>query len=65
VAEALDERGIPFLFLSGYGNEAIPADRSGWKVCAKPFTAEELTAMLSSVLDGAVAPAAETQFGGM
>lgn len=54
VAEALTERNIPFLFLSGYGDEAIPRDRVSWKVCPKPFRANELMQMLSSVLTSAV-----------
>lgn len=52
VAEALAERRIPFLFLSGYGEEAIPPGHSGWKVCAKPFRADHLAEMLSAVVTG-------------
>jgi CheY-like chemotaxis protein len=47
VAEVLTERHIPFLFLSGYGEEAIPPGRSGWKVCTKPFKGNDLVRMLS------------------
>jgi len=54
VAEVLAERGIPFLFLSGYGEEAIPPDHPGWKVCAKPFKSEMLVRMLCSLLAPAV-----------
>jgi len=50
VAELLTERRIPFLFLSGYGDEAIPADRREWTVCAKPFKGADLAAMLSAAL---------------
>ena len=50
VAEALAERHIPFLFLSGYGEEAIPPDHMDWKVCAKPFRGAELAGMLCAVL---------------
>ena len=50
VAELLAERRIPFLFLSGYGDEAIPAGNSSWRVCAKPFTQAELGKIMSSVL---------------
>ena len=46
VAEILDARKIPFLFLSGYGRTAIPSGRPHWKVCTKPFHREELVAML-------------------
>ncbi|HEX3574905.1 MAG TPA: response regulator [Rhodopila sp.] len=54
VAEVLAERHIPFLFLSGYGEEAIPPGRTTWKVCAKPFKGNELMDMLSSALSSAV-----------
>jgi CheY-like chemotaxis protein len=54
VAEVLTERHIPFLFLSGYGEEAIPPGRTNWKVCAKPFKGNELVDMLSSALSSAV-----------
>jgi CheY-like chemotaxis protein len=50
VAELLSERRIPFLFLSGYGDEAIPPDRAEWKVCAKPFKGDDLMKMLSETL---------------
>jgi CheY-like chemotaxis protein len=48
VAEALEARGVPFLFLSGYGDEAVPAGRPGWRVCSKPF---QLHALLETMLD--------------
>jgi CheY-like chemotaxis protein len=47
VAELLAERHIPFLFLSGYGEEAIPPGHSDWKVCTKPFRSNDLIKMLS------------------
>jgi DNA-binding response OmpR family regulator len=50
VAEVLSKRHIPFLFLSGYGDEAIPPGRTDWKVCGKPFKSEVLVQMLSSLL---------------
>jgi DNA-binding response OmpR family regulator len=50
VAEALAERHIPFLFLSGYGEDAIPPGHADWKVCAKPFRGPELAGMLSAAL---------------
>jgi CheY-like chemotaxis protein len=54
VAELLTQRHIPFLFLSGYGDEAIPPGRTDWKVCAKPFKGNELAEMLSAVFVSAV-----------
>jgi two-component SAPR family response regulator len=46
VAEILESRRIPFLLLSGYGPDAVPADHPEWPVCAKPFRPEMLIAML-------------------
>lgn len=50
VAERLGERDIPFLFVSGYGDDAISEGYVGWKVCAKPFRAKELARMMASLL---------------
>ena len=47
VAYALEERGIPFLFVTGYGNLALPQDRPDWEACAKPFHTEQLIARLA------------------
>lgn len=51
VAEVLTERQIPFLFLSGYGDEAVPADHCEWRVCSKPFRAADLANMMSAALE--------------
>ncbi len=42
VAAALDRRKIPFLFVSGYGEENLPRDFSGRPILAKPFSSEQL-----------------------
>lgn len=47
-AEALAERGIPFLLLSGYGREAVPLNHPEWEACSKPFKALDLTARLGA-----------------
>jgi CheY-like chemotaxis protein len=54
VAELLAERHIPFLLLSGYGDGAIPPGHGDWKVCAKPFRAKDLVAMMQAELAAAV-----------
>jgi DNA-binding response OmpR family regulator len=56
VANALAERHIPFLFVSGYEEDVIPPGRSDWKVCTKPFRGDDLAAMLSAVLAGTNSP---------
>jgi two-component SAPR family response regulator len=52
VAEVLDARQIPFVFLSGYGQQAVPADRPDWRMCAKPFRPQDLTEMLARQVKG-------------
>jgi two-component SAPR family response regulator len=55
VAYALEERHVPFLFVTGYGESAIPPDRRNWKICMKPFRLEDLTAMIQGLLQTATA----------
>ena len=50
VADVLDARRIPFLFVSGYGQSAIPANRPGWSACPKPFQSAKLISMLLTQL---------------
>lgn len=51
VAHALEERGIPFLFVTGYGQAVLPPDRPHWTACTKPFQPEHLTERLAQVMD--------------
>lgn len=46
VAEVLQQRRIPFVFLSGYGQNAVPREHPEWKVCSKPFRPMDLVTML-------------------
>ena len=50
VAETLEKRNIPFLFLTGYGDSAIPVDRPHWIACQKPFRTEKLINMLTQCI---------------
>ena len=52
VAFALERRGIPFLFVTGYGEKVLPGDRPGWKACAKPFVVAQLKRHLAAALEG-------------
>jgi DNA-binding response OmpR family regulator len=52
-AEKLAARGIPFLLLTGYGTDAIPADRPHWQAVSKPFIVDELVARLAAQVDDA------------
>ena len=42
VAEALEERRIPFAFLTGYGAHGVPARYAHARVMQKPFTEDDL-----------------------
>ncbi len=46
VAEVLAGRGVPFVFLSGYGQSAVPREHPDWQVCSKPFRPIDLVTML-------------------
>jgi DNA-binding response OmpR family regulator len=46
IAEALEERGVPFIFASGYGAGGVDARWAGRPVLQKPFSAKELHAAL-------------------
>lgn len=48
VADALSARGIPFVFLTGYGRETLPAHYANGRMLSKPF---EATALLAAVED--------------
>ncbi len=50
VAESLERRRIPFLFVSGYGEDALLDGHPGWKVCAKPFHGKDLARMAAALL---------------
>jgi DNA-binding response OmpR family regulator len=50
VAEALEARGVPFLFLTGYGEAGLPPGRKDWVACSKPFHAAKLTELLAESL---------------
>ena len=51
VAHVLEERGIPFLFVTGYGQAALPRDRPHWRACAKPFQPHHLTESLARMMN--------------
>lgn len=42
IAELLDQRGIPFILLSGYGDGDVPAGREHWPTAGKPFAIHAL-----------------------
>ena len=50
VAEILRTRNIPFLFVTGYGNRALPPEMELVPVLAKPFTCADLARLISKGL---------------
>jgi len=42
VAALLDERHMPFCFLTGFGKGAVPVEYAARPVIAKPFKAQQL-----------------------
>ena len=52
VADALVERGIPFVFASGYGADALTRRHATAPVLAKPFRKEALEEALMTALGG-------------
>lgn len=51
VAEILGNRGIPYVFSSGYGDWALPEAYRGRHRLTKPFTSNELEAMVRKLCD--------------
>jgi CheY-like chemotaxis protein len=50
VASALKQRDIPFVFATGYGAGGLPAEWRGRPTLQKPFTAGDVTAVLTKTL---------------
>ena len=52
VADVLAGRGIPFVFVSGYGDQGIEPPHQGRPVVQKPFVPEALGEALAACLNG-------------
>jgi CheY-like chemotaxis protein len=50
VAEALEARGVPFIFATGYGESGLPERYRGCPVLQKPFMPAELERVLAATL---------------
>lgn len=55
IAEVLAQRGIPFMFASGYGRTGLPPERLEAVVIQKPFDVPTLSAALDQLLGGELA----------
>lgn len=52
VAKALRERGVPFLFATGYGEGALPEEFGGERTMQKPYLPHVLRSQLVALLNG-------------
>ncbi|KGS12189.1 response regulator [Pseudomonas tremae] len=52
IATVIADRGIPFMFCSGYGRLGIPEAWLDRQCVTKPFSAEQLDNALTSLLQG-------------
>jgi CheY-like chemotaxis protein len=50
VADALAKRGVPFVFLTGYGSEMLPPAHRGQRCLTKPCDEDDLLRALREVL---------------
>jgi CheY-like chemotaxis protein len=50
VAKILRERGVPFMFSTGYGTSGLPSEFSGCPVLGKPFSPKALEETLARAL---------------
>ena len=53
VADILAQRGLPFVFVTGYGEGSLPAKYSSRPALQKPFQTEQLRATLAGLLAAA------------
>jgi CheY-like chemotaxis protein len=50
VADILAKRGLPFVFVTGYGEQGLPERYRGRPALQKPFQTEQLKAALAALL---------------
>ena len=50
IAAALTRRAIPFVFVTGYGRDTLPAMFSGTPVLEKPFFSEQLLELVGRLV---------------
>jgi len=53
VADILKERGLPFVFVTGYGERSLPEPYRDRPALVKPFQADQLSAALGGMLASA------------
>ena len=50
IADVLVKRGLPFVFVTGYGQASLPDTYRDYAALQKPFKADQLKTMLSTLL---------------
>jgi DNA-binding response OmpR family regulator len=50
VAAALSRRNVPFILISGYGEDAAPPDHRDWPYQSKPFRCADLLSRMRELL---------------
>ena len=50
VADILAKRGLPFVFVTGYGERSLPEPYRGRPALQKPFQAEQLKTTLAGLM---------------
>jgi len=50
VADILVKRGLPFVFVTGYGERSLPEAYRRWPALQKPFQAEQLKTTLAGLI---------------
>jgi CheY-like chemotaxis protein len=59
IADVLVERGIPFLFATGYGTAGLTGALQAVQVLTKPYRSEQLEDALVEALASAIRPSAD------
>jgi len=49
IADALQDRGVPFVFASGYDARSLPDKHNTRQVLSKPFTLKDLKSKLAAI----------------
>ena len=57
LAALLRERGVPFLFASGYGEAGVPREYGDCMVLQKPYSVAEFNSALQTLLRDSPTPA--------
>ena len=54
VAEVLQDRGISFIFATGYGAQGMRSDYLGWPMLTKPFSLANLASVVAQAFGAGV-----------